>query len=169
MTLGSRGSGLDRFSTQRRLVPRVTYFYLRSVGARTYSPSIRSRIRRFLSGKGSKKGLLRATRIREFRLSVIGGGSPVGGGKHGHLKCRLGNERGREREKVKYRTRTYKRKRVGQWWLVFYRCQLPFSFSLSAGRPPCDASTEIKSPPSFNQSTNLLIPDLLASYAPSRT
>lgn len=96
MTLGSRGSGLDRFSTQRRLVPRVTYFYLRSVGARTYSPSIRSRIRRFLSGKGSKKGLLRATRIREFRLSVIGGGSPVEGGKHGHLKCRLGNEREKE-------------------------------------------------------------------------
>lgn len=31
-----------------------------------------------------------------FGLSVIGGGSPVGGGKHGHLKCRLGNEREKE-------------------------------------------------------------------------
>lgn len=61
MASGSRRSGLDRFSTWRRLVPGVTYFYLRSVGARTYSPSIRSRIRCFLSGKGSKKGLLRAT------------------------------------------------------------------------------------------------------------
>lgn len=98
MASGSRRSGLDRFSTWRRLVPGVTYFYLRSVGARTYSPSIRSRIRLFLSGKGSKKGLLRATTYIyvSFGLSVIGGGSPVGGGKHGHLKCRLGNEREKE-------------------------------------------------------------------------
>lgn len=137
------------------------------MGARTYSPSIRSRIRRFLSGKGSKKGLLRATRIYVSfgsLLSVV-----VSGGKHGHLKCRLGNERekegGSERKSNIVRGRTNVRGSAsGGQCFIGASFRFPFPF-----RPPRDASTEIKSPPSFNQSTNLLIPDLLASYAPSRT
>lgn len=69
MASGSRRSGLDRFSTWRRLVPGVTYFYLRSVGARTYSPSIRSRIRRFCLGRDRRRGCCEPPRIyiREFR------------------------------------------------------------------------------------------------------